>query len=93
MKKPIVKSTIHLMDKKPNHIVEIDTYVMVKILEKLRDVVKTCIHEYFHYYLITSQTKNNLYQRQLYEYGYENHPQEILCNSLSKTLSKVYLNK
>jgi len=59
----------------------------------LRDVVKTCIHEYFHYYLITSQTKNNLYQRQLYEYGYENHPQEILCNSLSKTLSKVYLNK
>ena len=59
----------------------------------LRDVVKTCIHEYFHYYLITSQTKNNLYKRQLEVYGYEDHPQEILCNSLSKTLSKVYLNK
>jgi len=59
----------------------------------LRDVVKTTIHEYFHYYLITSQTKNRLYLRQLDEYGYENHPQEILCNSLSKTLSKVYLNK
>ena len=59
----------------------------------LRDVVKTCIHEYFHYYLITSQTKNKLYQRQLEVYGYENHPQEILCNSLSKTLTKLYLNK
>lgn len=59
----------------------------------LRDVVKTCIHEYFHYYLITSQTKNRLYKRQLEVYGYENHPQEILCNSLSKTLSKVYQNK
>lgn len=59
----------------------------------LRDVVKTCIHEYFHYYLITSQTKNKLYQRQLEVYGYENHPQEILCNSLSKTLTKRYLNK
>ena len=59
----------------------------------LRDVVKTCIHEYFHYYLITSQTKNNLYKRQLEVYGYENHPQEILCNSLSKTLTKRYLNK
>ena len=59
----------------------------------LRNIVKTTIHEYFHYYLITSQTKNNLYQRQLVVYGYENHPQEILCNSLSKTLSKVYLNK
>lgn len=58
-----------------------------------RDVVKTTIHEYFHYYLITSQTKNRLYQRQLYEYGYENHPQEILCNSLSKTLTKLYLEK
>ncbi len=59
----------------------------------LRDIVKTTIHEYFHYYLITSQTKNNLYKRQLEVYGYENHPQEILCNSLSKTLSKVYQNK
>ena len=59
----------------------------------LRDIVQTTIHEYFHYYLITSQTKNNLYQIQLKIYGYENHPQEILCNSLSKTLTKLYLNK
>jgi len=59
----------------------------------LRDIIQTTIHEYFHYYLITSQTKNNLYKRQLEVYGYEDHPQEILCNSLSKTLSKVYLNK
>ena len=57
----------------------------------LRDVVKTTIHEYFHYYLITSQTKNRLYLRQLDEYGYENHPQEILCNTMGVTLTKVYL--
>ena len=57
----------------------------------LRDVVKTTIHEYFHYYLITSQTKNRLYLRQLDEYGYENHTQEILCNTMGVTLTKVYL--
>ena len=57
----------------------------------LRDVVKTTIHEYFHYYLITSKTKNRLYLRQLDEYGYENHPQEILCNTMGVTLTKVYL--
>jgi hypothetical protein len=55
------------------------------------DMIKTVVHEFFHYYLITSHTKNNLYQKQLEHYGYENHPQEIICNTMGETLTKLYL--
>ena len=55
------------------------------------DVVRTFIHEYFHFHQITSNAKNNLYQKQLNHYGYEDHPQEILCNAMAETLTKVYL--
>ena len=55
------------------------------------DMIKTVVHEFFHYYLITSHVKNNLYQKQLNHYGYEDHPQEILCNTMGETLTKLYL--
>jgi len=58
-----------------------------------RELINTVIHEYFHYYLITSESKSKLYHDQLQQFSLAQHPQEILCNSLSKTLTKLYLNK
>lgn len=54
-------------------------------------LIDTLIHEYFHYYLITSNDKNFLYQKQLEIYGYENHPQEIICRVAAAELKKKYL--
>lgn len=58
-----------------------------------RDLIRTVIHEFFHFYNLTSQAKNNLYFIQLEHFGYENHPQEILCNTMGETLAKLYLKK
>jgi hypothetical protein len=58
-----------------------------------RDLIRTVIHEFFHFYNLTSKAKNNLYFSQLEHFGYENHPQEILCNSMGDTLAKLYLQK
>ena len=56
-----------------------------------RDLIRTVIHEFFHFYILTSRAKNTLYHNQLEHFGYENHPQEILCNTMGETLTKVYL--
>ncbi len=56
-----------------------------------RELINTVIHEYFHYYLITSESKTKLYQDQLEQFSLAHHPQEILCNTMGETLTKVYL--
>lgn len=58
--------------------------------KRIRDVIQTTIHEFFHYYLLTSDAKMNLYARQLKEYGVYNHPQEVLCETMEKVLLKRY---
>ena len=71
-----------------------NTIVIYRVNNVLRhDLVKTLSHEYFHYYLINSESKNTLYQKQLDHYGYDSHPQEILCNAMGETLAKLYLQK
>jgi len=57
-----------------------------------KELINTVIHEYFHYYLITSESKSNLYHDQLEQFSLAQHPQEILCNTMGETLTKVYLN-
>lgn len=57
------------------------------------ELINTVIHEYFHFYLITSNSKYNLYQDQLKKYNYVDHPQEIICNTMSKKLTNLYLSK
>ncbi len=92
--KPLITLVEGTSDLGGEYCFEINTIIIYRSNNVLlRNIVKTTIHEYFHYYLITSQTKNRLYQRQLEVYGYENHPQEILCNTMGVTLTKVYLNK
>ena len=56
-----------------------------------QELINTVIHEYFHYYLITSESKSNLYHVQLEQFSLAYHPQEILCNTMGETLTKVYL--
>jgi hypothetical protein len=56
-----------------------------------RELINTVIHEYFHYYLITSESKSKLYHDQLEQFSLAQHPQEILCNTMGETLTKVYL--
>ena len=56
-----------------------------------RELINTVIHEYFHYYLITSESKSKLYHDQLEQFSLTQHPQEILCNSMGETLTKFYL--
>ena len=56
-----------------------------------KELINTVIHEYFHYYLITSESKSKLYHDQLEQFTLTDHPQEILCNTMGVTLTKVYL--
>ena len=56
-----------------------------------RELINTIIHEFFHYYLITSESKSKLYHDQLEQFSLAHHPQEILCNTMGKTLTKLYL--
>jgi hypothetical protein len=59
----------------------------------IKDVLQTTIHEFFHFYLITSEVKMDLYARQLKEYGVFDHPQEVLCEAMEKVLVKRYLRE
>jgi len=56
-----------------------------------RELINTVIHEYFHYYLITSESKSKLYHDQLEQFSLTHHPQEIICNTMGETLTKLYL--
>jgi hypothetical protein len=58
-----------------------------------RELINTVIHEYFHYYLITSESKSNLYQDQLEQFSLEQHPQEILCNTMGRNSHKGLFEK
>jgi len=54
-----------------------------------KGLINTVIHEYFHYYLITS--KSNLYHDQLEQFSLSYHPPEIIYNTMGRTLTKLYL--
>ena len=61
--------------------------------KRMRDVIQTTIHEFFHFYLITSEVKMDLYVRQLNEHSVHDHPQEVLCEAMEKVLVKRYLRE
>ena len=56
-------------------------------------IVEITLHELVHWREITSLSKDQLYDRQLKEYGYENHPQEIWCRAVAAELSKCYIKQ
>jgi len=57
----------------------------------LSSLVETQIHETIHHIFIDTKTKERLYQRQLEEFGYWDHPGEILSFSMSKPLAERYM--
>ena len=61
--------------------------------KRIKDVLQTTIHEFFHFYLITSEVKMDLYARQLKEYGVYDHPQEVLCEAMEQVLVKIYIRE
>ena len=56
-------------------------------------IVEITLHELVHWREITSNSKDQLYDKQLKEYGYENHPQEIWCRTVAAELSKHYIDQ
>ena len=56
-------------------------------------IVEITLHELVHWREITSHSKDQLYDRQLKEFGYENHPQEIWCRAVAAELSKHYIKQ
>lgn len=67
--------------------------IYTKNVSDFEGVVEITLHELVHWREITSISKDQLYDKQLKEYGYDNHPQEIWCRSLSKTLTKLYIDE
>ena len=57
----------------------------------IKTLVDTQIHEMIHHVFIDTRSKQVLYQRQLEDYGYWDHPGEILSFTLSKTLTERYM--
>ena len=56
-------------------------------------IVEITLHELVHWREITSLSKDQLYDKQLKEYGYENHPQEIWCRAVAAELTKHYIKQ
>ena len=56
-------------------------------------IVEITLHELVHWREITSHSKDQLYDKQLKEYGYENHPQEIWCRTVAAELTKHYIKQ
>lgn len=65
----------------------------IKNLTTYSQVVEIVNHEMVHWYLITSKSKDQLYEKQLLEYGYDNHPQEIWCRTLGTKLTEIYIEE
>ena len=56
-------------------------------------IVEITLHELVHWREITSHSKDQFYDKQLKEFGYENHPQEIWCRAVASELSKHYIKQ
>jgi hypothetical protein len=56
-------------------------------------IVEITLHELVHWREITSHSKDQFYDKQLKEFGYENHPQEIWCRAVAAELSKRYIKQ
>jgi hypothetical protein len=65
--------------------------IYIKNNPTIEILVDTQIHESIHHVWTDTKLKQLLFERQLEEYGYWNHPNEILCRSLAKSLTERYM--
>lgn len=63
-----------------------------KNIESVKDLTNTLIHEYFHFYLDHGKS-NKVYHEKLQSIGYENHPEELICNLSAEKLTEIYLGQ
>jgi len=54
-------------------------------------LVDTQIHESIHHVWTDTKQKQLQFEKQLEEYGYWDHPSEIMCRSLAKSLTERYM--
>lgn len=92
------KPKLSLSDTESEHAGEYCFYINTIIIYRpnnvlQRDLVDTVIHEWFHWIIISSKSKNDLYQKQLTKFGYHQHPQEIICRAMATELTKRYLRQ
>ena len=67
--------------------------IYTKNVSDYEGIVEITLHELVHWREITSLSKDQLYDKQLKEYGYENHPQEIWCRTVAAELTKHYIKQ
>ena len=67
--------------------------IYTKNVSDYEGIVEITLHELVHWREITSYSKDCLYDKQLKEYGYENHPQEIWCRTVATELTKHYIKQ
>jgi hypothetical protein len=67
--------------------------LFTKNVSNYESIVEITLHELVHWREITSLSKDQLYDRQLKEYGYEKHPQEIWCRAVAAELTKQYIKQ
>ena len=67
--------------------------IYTKNVSDYEGIVEITLHELVHWREITSYSKDCLYDKQLKEYGYENHPQEIWCRTVAAELTKHYIKQ
>ena len=67
--------------------------IYTKNVSDYEGIVEITLHELVHWREITSHSKDCLYDKQLKEYGYENHPQEIWCRTVAAELTKHYIKQ
>lgn len=63
-----------------------------KNIDSVKDLTNTVIHEYFHFYLDHGKS-NKVYHEKLQSIGYENHPEELICNLSAEKLTEIYLEQ
>lgn len=63
-----------------------------KNIDSVKDLTNTVIHEYFHFYLDHGKS-NKVYHEKLQSIGYENHPEELICNISAEKLTEIYFEQ
>ncbi|WP_299057147.1 hypothetical protein [uncultured Polaribacter sp.] len=66
--------------------------IFTKNILSIKDLTNTLIHEYFHFYLDHGKSKQVYYEK-LATVGYEDHPEELICNISAKKLTEIYFKQ
>jgi len=66
--------------------------IYIKNIKSKKELTNTLIHEYFHFYLNHGKS-NQVYAEKLETIGYENHPEELICNISAKELTELYFKQ